>query len=150
MNTIKIKNIEIGQGIPKVCIPLTGRNREEIVEEIKIVKKCEPDLIEWRADFFEDSDNLEKICEMLVTINDSFKQIPVVFTFRTKEEGGEKSIMPKDYVKLLKEISKRKLADIIDVQVFWYPEKAEALIKELKEMGITVLASNHHFEGTPC
>ena len=36
MNTIKIKNIEIGQGIPKVCIPLTGRNREEIVEEIKI------------------------------------------------------------------------------------------------------------------
>lgn len=149
MNTIKIKNIEIGQGIPKVCIPLTGRNREEIVEEIKIVKKCEPDLIEWRADFFEDSDNLEKICEMLVTINDSFKQIPVVFTFRTKEEGGEKSIMPKDYVKLLKEISKRKLADIIDVQVFWYPEKAEALIKELKEMGITVLASNHHFEGTP-
>ena len=52
MNTIKIKNIEIGQGIPKVCIPLTGRNREEIVEEIKIVKKCEPDLIEWRADFF--------------------------------------------------------------------------------------------------
>ena len=107
MNTIKIKNIEIGQGIPKVCIPLTGRNREEIVEEIKIVKKCEPDLIEWRADFFEDSDNLEKICEMLVTINDSFKQIPVVFTFRTKEEGGEKSIMPKDYV--IKEAASSKI-----------------------------------------
>lgn len=149
MNTIKIKNIEIGQGIPKICIPLTGRNRAEIVEEIEIVKKYEPDLVEWRVDFFEDSDKLEKICEMLETINDSFKQIPVVFTFRTKEEGGEKSIMPEDYVKLLKEISKRRLADIVDVQVFWYPEKAEDFIKELKAMGITVLASNHHFEGTP-
>ncbi len=102
MNTIKIKNLEIGQGIPKICIPLTGRNREEIVEEMKIVKTYDPDLVEWRVDFFEESDNLEKICEMLVTINDNFKQIPVLFTFRTQEEGGEKSIILEDYVKLLK------------------------------------------------
>ena len=149
MNTIKIKNVEIGQGIPKICIPLTGKNREELVEEMEIVKKYEPDLIEWRADFFEESKHLEKVCEMLETINDSFKQIPVLFTFRTKEEGGEQSIMPKDYVKLLKEVSKKRLADIVDVQVFWYGEKSGDFIKELKETGIVVLASSHHFEGTP-
>ena len=39
MNTIKIKNVEIGKGIPKICIPLTGRSRDEIVEEMKIVKE---------------------------------------------------------------------------------------------------------------
>ena len=149
MNTIKIKNVEIGKGIPKICIPLTGKNREEIIEEMEIVKKSNPDLIEWRVDFFEESDNPEKVCEMLGTINDSFKQIPVLFTFRTKEEGGEKSIMPKDYVKLLKEVSGRRLADIVDVQVFWYGEKSEDFIKELKETGAVVLASSHHFEGTP-
>lgn len=149
MNTIKIKNVEIGQGVPKICIPLTGKNREELVEEMEIVKKYEPDLIEWRADFFEESEHLEKVCEMLETINDSFKQIPVLFTFRTKEEGGEKSIMPKDYVKLLKEVSKKRLADIVDVQVFWYGEKSGDFIKELKETGTAVLASSHHFEGTP-
>lgn len=149
MNTIKIKNVEIGQGVPKICIPLTGKNREELVEEMEIVKKYEPDLIEWRADFFEESKHLEKVCEMLETINDSFKQIPVLFTFRTKEEGGEKSIMPKDYVKLLKEVSKKRLADIVDVQVFWYGEKSGDFIKELKETGTVVLASSHHFEGTP-
>lgn len=149
MNTIKIKNVEIGQGVPKICIPLTGKNREELVEEMEIVKKYEPDLIEWRADFFEESKHLEKVCEMLETINDSFKQIPVLFTFRTKEEGGEKSIMPEDYVKLLKEVSKKRLADIVDVQVFWYGEKSGYFIKELKETGTAVLASSHHFEGTP-
>lgn len=149
MNTIKIKNVEIGKGIPKICIPLTGKNREEIIEEMEIVKKSNPDLIEWRVDFFEESDNLERICEMLGTINDSFKQIPVLFTFRTKEEGGEKSIMSEDYVKLLKEVSERRLADIVDVQVFWYGEKSEDFIKELKETGAVVLASSHHFEGTP-
>ena len=149
MNTIKIKNVEIGKGIPKICIPLTGKNREEIIEEMEIVKKSNPDLIEWRVDFFEESDNPERICEMLGTINDSFKQIPVLFTFRTKEEGGEKSIMSEDYVKLLKEVSERRLADIVDVQVFWYGEKSEDFIKELKETGAVVLASSHHFEGTP-
>ena len=56
MNTIKIKNVEIGKGIPKICIPLTGKNREEIIEEMEIVKKSNPDLIEWRVDFFEESD----------------------------------------------------------------------------------------------
>lgn len=149
MNTIKIKNVEIGKGIPKICIPLTGKNREEIIEEMEIVKKSNPDLIEWRVDFFEESDNPERVCEMLGTINDSFKQIPVLFTFRTKEEGGEKSIMSEDYVKLLKEISERRLVDIVDVQVFWYGEKSEDFIKELKETGAVVLASSHHFEGTP-
>ena len=149
MNTIKIKNVEIGKGIPKICIPLTGKNREEIIEEMEIVKKSNPDLIEWRVDFLEESDNPERICEMLGTINDSFKQIPVLFTFRTKEEGGEKSIMSEDYVKLLKEVSERRLADIVDVQVFWYGEKSEDFIKELKETGAVVLASSHHFEGTP-
>ena len=149
MNTLKIKNVEIGKGIPKICIPLTGKNREEIIEEMEIVKKSNPDLIEWRVDFFEESDNPERVCEMLGTINDSFKQIPVLFTFRTKEEGGEKSIMSEDYVKLLKEVSERRLADIVDVQVFWYGEKSEDFIKELKETGAVVLASSHHFEGTP-
>lgn len=149
MNTIKIKNVEIGKGIPKICIPLTGKNREEIIEEMEIVKKSNPDLIEWRVDFFEESDNPERVCEMLGTINDSFKQIPVLFTFRTKEEGGEKSIMSEDYVKLLKEVSERRLADIVDVQVFWYGERSEDFIKELKETGAVVLASSHHFEGTP-
>lgn len=149
MNTIKIKNVEIGKGIPKICIPLTGKNREEIIEEMEIVKKSNPDLIEWRVDFFEESDNPERVCEMLGTINDSFKQIPVLFTFRTEEEGGEKSIMSEDYVKLLKEVSERRLADIVDVQVFWYGEKSEDFIKELKETGAVVLASSHHFEGTP-
>lgn len=149
MNTIKIKNVEIGKGIPKICIPLTGKNREEIIEEMEIVKKSNPDLIEWRVDFFEESGNPERVCEMLGTINDSFKQIPVLFTFRTKEEGGEKSIMSEDYVKLLKEVSERRLVDIVDVQVFWYGEKSEDFIKELKETGAVVLASSHHFEGTP-
>lgn len=45
MNIIKIKNVEIGKGIPKICIPLTGKNREEIIEEMEIVKKSNPEFV---------------------------------------------------------------------------------------------------------
>lgn len=149
MQVIRIKNVEIGKGIPKICVPITGKCREEILKEIEMIKNSEVDLAEWRADFFKEGENIEEICGMLETINDSLEQIPVLFTFRTLEEGGEKGIMPEDYVKLLRTISKRKLADIIDIQVFFCKEDAEDLIKELKENGTIVLASSHHFEGTP-
>ena len=30
--TVEIKGIKIGEGIPKICIPLTGKTREEIIK----------------------------------------------------------------------------------------------------------------------
>ena len=30
MNTVKVRNIEIGAGIPKICVPIVGVTREEI------------------------------------------------------------------------------------------------------------------------
>ena len=31
MNTVKVRNIEIGAGIPKICVPIVGVTREEIL-----------------------------------------------------------------------------------------------------------------------
>ena len=31
MNTVKVRNVEIGAGIPKVCVPIVGSTREEIL-----------------------------------------------------------------------------------------------------------------------
>lgn len=30
MNIVKIKGIELGKGSPKICVPVTGRTKEEI------------------------------------------------------------------------------------------------------------------------
>ena len=50
---IQIKNLTIGAGIPKICVPLTGTTEEKICQEAKDAKKAGADLVEWRADFFE-------------------------------------------------------------------------------------------------
>ena len=36
MNTVKVRNIEIGAGIPKICVPIVGVTREEILAAARI------------------------------------------------------------------------------------------------------------------
>ena len=36
---IQIKNLTIGSGIPKICVPLTGTTREKICQEAEAAKK---------------------------------------------------------------------------------------------------------------
>lgn len=38
---IQIKNLTIGAGIPKICVPLTGTTEEKICQEAKDAKKPE-------------------------------------------------------------------------------------------------------------
>ena len=44
---IQIKNLTIGAGIPKICVPLTGTTEEKICQEAKDAKKAGADLVEW-------------------------------------------------------------------------------------------------------
>ena len=52
---LKVKNVEIGSGIPKVCAPIVEKNQDDILEmgEILMAKKS-VDIVEWRIDFFEE------------------------------------------------------------------------------------------------
>ena len=149
MRTVTVKNLVIGQGMPKICIPITGKNRAEIEQDLEIIRSMKPDLAEWRVDCYEVGKNGETIWEMLRTISDKLGEIPLLFTFRTRQEGGEQEILYEDYVKLLEKAAKTGLADLMDVEVFFQPEKTKALIKSLQESGVFVVASNHHFQRTP-
>ena len=33
MNTVTVRNITIGEGRPKICVPIVGKTREEILNE---------------------------------------------------------------------------------------------------------------------
>ena len=35
MGTVTVRNLTIGQGIPKICIPIVAATREEILEEAR-------------------------------------------------------------------------------------------------------------------
>ena len=34
MNSVVVRNVKIGEGIPKICVPIVGRAKEEVIEEL--------------------------------------------------------------------------------------------------------------------
>ena len=54
MKTIQCKNLIFNSGLPKICIPLTGKNITSILDEINVLNQVDHDLAELRIDFFED------------------------------------------------------------------------------------------------
>ena len=88
MKTVKIRNLELGAGIPAICIPNVGRTKEEIISLTRQYKSMHMDLMEWRADWFEDVEDTYKVTEVLTEIRRILGNTPLLFTFRTEKEGG--------------------------------------------------------------
>ena len=84
---IQIKNLTIGAGIPKICVPLTGTTEEKICQEAKDAKKAGADLVEWRADFFEGLMDKEACKQVLGKLSEILGETPLLFTIRTSEEA---------------------------------------------------------------
>ena len=46
MNTVKIRDIEIGAGAPKIIVPIVGITKEDIIEEAKTFDSIPVDVVE--------------------------------------------------------------------------------------------------------
>lgn len=152
MRAVKIRETVLGEGIPKICVPITGTSEMEIKTQAEAAVLAEADLVEWRADYLE-GDQLSEILEKTFsTIRGVLGKIPLIFTVRTSREGGNRDILTEDYVKLYKKAASLGQADLIDLEVETlriHGYEPGQVIRQLQQTGCRVLASNHHFEGTP-
>lgn len=148
MEPVKVRYINIGEGIPKICVPIVGTTREEILETAKNILRSSADLVEWRADWYEEVFEAEKVKTLAVELREILGNLPLLFTFRTKQEGGEKAITYARYAELLCQVADTGAVDLVDVEVYRDGEIA-TLISALKERKMVVLASNHDFAKTP-
>ncbi|HBG8482962.1 TPA: type I 3-dehydroquinate dehydratase, partial [Clostridioides difficile] len=146
---VQVKNITIGEGRPKICVPIIGKNKEDIIKEAKELKGVCLDIIEWRVDFFENVENIKEVKEVLYELRSYISDIPLLFTFRSLAEGGEKVISKDYYTTLNKEISSTGLVDLIDVELFMGDEVIDEVINFAHKKEVKVIISNHDFNKTP-
>lgn len=149
MRTYKIKNIEIGKDSPKICVPIVGINTDEILELATEIKATKADIVEWRVDYFDYEDDSDKIILCLKKLRSLIRDIPLIFTFRTEKEGGNKDICREDYIKLNKEVIESDLVDIIDIEVNTVKEEMAEILEFAHKNGVLVIGSMHDFEKTP-
>ncbi len=149
MKTIQLRNVTIGSGAPKVIIPIVATTEEEIILKAKALGQLSLDVVEWRADFFKDVFHLDKVLELLHSLRTVLGEKPILFTFRTKKEGGEKEIGMAEYTALNKLAARSGCVDAVDVEIFSGDAVVRENIENLHNAGVVVVGSNHDFDRTP-
>ena len=134
MKAVEVRNIKIGEGIPKICVPIVGVTKEDIINEAKTFENIPVDVVEWRVDWFENVFDIEKVKDVLTDLRQVLKDTPILFTFRTSKEGGEKAIEAADYAKLNKEIAATGNVDLVDVEAFTGDEVVKEVISNIRSI----------------
>ena len=76
MNTVKVRNIEIGSGVPKICVPIVGVTKDEIIAEAKTFDSIPVDVVEWRVDWFEGVFEFDKVEDVLKDLREALGETP--------------------------------------------------------------------------
>lgn len=149
MNTIKVRDIEIGAGAPKIIVPIVGVTKEDIISEAKTFDSIPVDVVEWRVDWFEEVFDFFQVKDVLKELREVLGNIPLLMTFRTSKEGGEKAIQPETYAELNLKAAETGYVDFIDVEIFTGDDIVKRIIDGAHASGVKVIASNHDFFKTP-
>lgn len=146
---LEVRGIQFGVGKPKICVPLIGKNNVELIEEAKALKAVQLDVVEWRIDYHQDVEDIGKMKEILKELRKELGNIPLLVTFRSKKEGGEKEVGVAYYAELNKAIAATGIADMVDVELFTGDEIVKEIVDFAHSKDIKVVMSNHDFFKTP-
>lgn len=149
MVSVKLRNLEIGVGLTKICVPIVDKTEEEILESARKITESKADLVEWRVDWFEEIFDFERVQAVLGKLREILEDRPILFTCRTSGEGGQISLTKEQYVNLNQCAIESGNADLVDVEMFHYPEVAKKLVELANNYNVKVIGSNHDFHATP-
>ena len=149
MNPIKVRNIKIGEGIPKICLPIVGHTQYEITSQAMTIASLKPDIVEFRADWYDDASDKDNLIEMLMLIRKLINKTPLLFTFRTVAEGGVQKAGIADYLRFNKIAIESGLVDMVDIELMTGDENVKELVDLSHKNNVIVVVSNHDFEKTP-
>lgn len=146
---VEIRGCKIGEGIPKICVPLLGGDVKTLCEEAEALVRAGADLAEWRIDWFEHWNESNLVVEALSELRRCLGEIPLLVTFRTKREGGKTAIEPTQYLRLYECVLQSGQADLIDLELFMEEEIVSDLIQKAENADVRTVLSNHDFSRTP-
>ncbi|VPW32461.1 3-dehydroquinate dehydratase, (3-dehydroquinase) (type I DHQase) [Streptococcus pneumoniae] len=123
----------------KLIVSVMPRSLEE-AQALDATRYLDADIIEWRADYLPK----EAILQVAPAIFEKFAGRELVFTLRTRSEGGEIDLSPEEYIHLIKEVAQFYQPDYIDFEYYSYKD----VFEEMLDFPNLVL-SYHNFQETP-
>lgn len=139
-----------GGALPLICTPLVGRTPDAVLAELTAVLPKEPDLIEWRVDFFDGIGDTALVIQTARALKAGAGDIPILFTRRSTLEGGEKiALVEADVVKLYEAVCAARCVDMIDYEMCNDAANFARLRQASRAAEILMVASYHNFKATP-
>ncbi len=134
---------------PYLCAPITGKTREAIATQLTEVMEQQPDLIEWRADFYEALAQTESVVAVLYDMKQA-TDIPILFTIRAVHEGGEDiQLSEEEKVDLLGTVCRETAVDCVDFEISNAETDVRMLVETAHANGKEIILSYHNFQETP-
>ena len=146
---VKVRNVKLGDGMPKICIPVTDTNLDDLKKSVNLIRNTPFDLIEWRADFYTGMEDPEVRTKAMTLFRNALGNIPVLFTIRTRVEGGMMEIDTETYTKTILAVIDSGLIDLVDVELSRGEDTMKTIVAAAHRVGVKVVASRHDFTATP-
>lgn len=146
---INVRGVEIGSGMPKICVPVMGAGEAEVLASAEAANACAPDVVEWRIDWLAHPGDQAAVRALLGRLRELLGEIPLLATFRSQKEGGESELSLNDYVNLLLDVIRTGMIDLVDVELFSGAEAVAQIVQAAHQRGVAVIGSSHEFQNTP-
>lgn len=139
-----------GGKFPLICTPLVGRTLDKLMAELAVVLPKQPDVLEWRVDFFEAIGDTAAVIAAARAIKQAAGNTPVLFTRRSTIEGGEKiAINEAQVIAMYTAVCESKSIDLIDYEMANDAANIALVRTVAKANGIKLVLSFHNFSFTP-
>ena len=149
MSCVDIRGCRIGEGRPKVILPIVERAEAAILEKAAQFSTLPADCVEWRVDHFDDARTPGAVARCLAKLQVALKDKLLLVTFRTKTEGGEQALSHPEYLAFLSLILDTDCADLLDIEFFTAGADLPKLVEQAHSAGAAVVCSSHDFHKTP-
>lgn len=127
----------------KFLVPVNiGTSETDILKQAEKIKKLQPEMMEWRIDYFEDVVLMNKLLEVAGKVKDIMDDIPVLITFRSQKFGGKTKLDSEDaYLNLIKIVIDFKLGYAVDIEQGHVSDRVKGLVEDAKANRVHVVLS---------
>ena len=165
MNTLKIRDLVLQPGRPKVAVPIVAQMPAEIVAECERIQALPCDLIEWRADYYlsqignldehlADKNTYLDMVKILDDLNYIAAGKPIIFTIRSRRQGGQVQLTKEQLASIYGLIAQSGLADFVDIELYGRRKELDGdwtrgQIDAMHRHHAKVILSHHDFDCMP-
>lgn len=136
--------------MPAICAPLVAATREALLAEARAVAAGQPDLLEWRVDFFAALADTAQVLATARELRLAAGSLPVLFTRRSQREGGQAIALGEpQVVQLYRAVCEAGAVDLVDFEMDNDAADVRAVRDSARAAGVGLVLSFHDFQQTP-